>query len=809
MSVATDFTLLLGRTDAFWLTVADAILKVTLLLSAAGAITMALGRASAAVRHLVWTLALVSALVLPALSLSLPRWQLPVITLDSQASPVSSVDSQPAPPLRTVARREPAAPITETAAAPAAPAPAVAASTTQPSLSWTTLLAAVWLIGMAAIVGRLLVGMLAVQWMSRRTETIADAPWLPLARALAAELGLTRRLTFLRSPRATMPMAWGMVRRAVLMPADADDWPIDRLRIVLLHELAHVRRRDCLTHAVAQLACAFHWFNPLAWIAARHIRTERERACDDLVLAAGTRSADYAEELLEIARVMRAGRFPALVAGATLAMAHRSQLEGRLIAILDPKIRRSTVTRVRTAVAAATVSCAVLPLAAVQPWVYAEPPVIESNQIDEAGPGSIAAAPQAQPQPRPNPTPNPNPDIATRPPEVATQAAADGAGQAQNAAQAAVQGAMQGVAQGAVQGVVQSVVQSARQGAIQGATQAAVQAATQDVLGGRTFSADQDAKRSAADPRMIAALTAALKDSDKDVRETAMHALIQLRDPSIFEPLVQALKDSSPDVRESAAQGLAQLRDRRAVDPLMAALKDENAGVREKAIFGLGQLRDPRSVDALTGALKDANADVREQAAFALSQIRDPKSVDALIAALQDQNADVRQQAAFALAQLRDRRASAALAAAVKDSDADVREQAVFALGQLRDPAAVDGLVAALKDLKPDVRQQAAFALGQIRDRKAVDALIAALKDDNADVRQQAAFALGQIRDRAAVEALVLAIKDSSADVREQVAFALGQLRDPRAIEALTAALKDPVADVRQQAAFALGQLAR
>src|SRR5207253_7453555 len=122
---------------------------------------------------------------------------------------------------------------------------------------------------------------------------------------------------------------------SVIMPAEADTWPDDRLRIVLLHELAHVKRRDCLTHLLAQLACACYWFNPLVWIAVRRIRTERERACDDLVLACGTEGPDYADELLEIARLMRSERM-GLLAGATLAMAHRAQPEGRLMAILYP-----------------------------------------------------------------------------------------------------------------------------------------------------------------------------------------------------------------------------------------------------------------------------------------------------------------------------------------------------------------------------------------------------------------------------------------------------------------------------------------
>jgi HEAT repeat protein/beta-lactamase regulating signal transducer with metallopeptidase domain len=785
----------LNGLDGLVLPALDALVKVTLVLGLAASAAFALGRASAATRHLVWSLALASAVAIPALSFALPRWQLPIVTLTAESAPVVALEpvTPPAPPTSRHTRTTPRAadPVEASVRGPAL-SPAFA----MPHIPLTTALLTIWAAGVVAVLARLVLGLVAVQWMSRRTVRVTDAPWLPLARELASELGIAR-LTFLSSARASMPMAAGVFRPAVLMPEDANEWPLERLRIVLLHELAHVKRRDCLTHVIAQMACALHWFNPLAWIAARHIRTERERACDDLVLACGTAGPDYAEELLEIARVMRGGRYPAVLAGATLAMAHRSQLEGRLIAILDPKLPRSGVSRSRAALAAALVACALPPLATMQPWAVA---TVEGAALvpEDARPESaMDANPAPRLEPRPEPQPNPNPSAQAGAREtaqsVATAVSANASAAVSRQAPAIAGSAVQGAIQAGIQSSWQTVVQSVVQGAIQGANNAAQTA---------------DAKR-AADPRMVAALTAALKDSDKDVRETAMHALVQLRDPSIFEPLVQALKDPSPDVREQAAHGLGQLRDKRAVDPLMAALKDTNADVRENVVHALSQLRDPRAVDALMLALKDDNPSVREQAAFALGQIRDTRAVDALVGALKDTNADVREQAVFALGQLRDKRAAAALSPMIKDADADVREQVVFALGQLRDPAAIDGLVGALRDAKPDVREQAAFALGQIRDPRAVSPLISALKDEHADVREQAAFALGQLRDRSAVEALVVAIKDPAADVREQVAFALGQLRDPRAIDALTEALKDASADVRQQAAFALGQLIR
>ena len=115
------------------------------------------------------------------------------------------------------------------------------------------------------------------------------------------------------------------------------------MRVVLLHELAHIRRRDCLVHCLAQAALALHWCNPMMWMALARLRAERERACDDLVLVAGTRGSDYAEHLLDIARQFRRQRMGV----AAVAMARPSELEGRLLAILDPLRSRRPTDRAR------------------------------------------------------------------------------------------------------------------------------------------------------------------------------------------------------------------------------------------------------------------------------------------------------------------------------------------------------------------------------------------------------------------------------------------------------------------------------
>jgi HEAT repeat protein/beta-lactamase regulating signal transducer with metallopeptidase domain len=702
-----------------WLPLADAVAKTTVILLAAAAASLVLRQASAALRHLVWTLALTSALFLPIASFMLPKWPLPLLTVERDAPGAqahTAVAVEPAGEVAAAPRTMAAPALGRASRAPVdSTAPAASASLLD-GISWQWMLAVVWLMGATVILARIVVGLVAVRWMSRRTQVITDAAWLPIAREVARDMGVSSRLRFLRSGRASMPVAAGIFRPAVIMPEAADSWSESRLRVVLLHELAHIKRRDCLTHVLGQAACAFHWFNPLAWLAVKRARTERERACDDLVLACGTRGSDYADQLLEMARVLRGDRFPALLGGASLAMAHRSQLEGRLIAILDPRLPRSGVSRGRAMAAVALCCAAVAPLGALQPWTSRSDtaPVVAAATVLADGPSETAPVqgPPAQPgAPHGHATPHSDRPVAPSHEEFEHERQTGADGQhpeprpdpTSHAAIAEAIAAGQSFGIGVGAGVGQAVALAVT-GEI---ATALVNTAPVIALGGRQAGRQ-------ADPKMVAALTAALKDTDKEVRETAMEALVQMRDPSIFEPLVQALKDASADVREQAAFGLGQMRDKRAVQPLIASLKDEVADVREKVVFALGQLRDPAAVEGLALAVRDANADVREQAVFALGQIRDRRAVEPLISALKDSAPDVREQAAFGLGQIRDKAAVDALMVAVKDVDKDVREQVVFALGQLRDPKAIDALLIALKDQQADVRKQAAFALGQI-----------------------------------------------------------------------------------------------
>ena len=328
--------------------------RAAVVLAFAWGLTIAMRRASASARHIVWTCAIAAAALVPAAALVAPQWEVrsPVSLGTTVAAPQTPVET-PAPSARS-AESQPTAPTT-------APVAALRASIASLDPARTALM--VWAAGTLAVLLYLCLGSVSA-WRLRRRAAAASSSAADDVRTLAEALEIPQTIAVVDSETATAPMVSGIWRPLIVLPREAAAWSEDRRHVVLLHELAHIKRRDCLTQLLAQVVCAAYWFNPLAWIAARRLRAERERACDDFVLAAGTPRSAYANHLLEIAQAAQPARFSPTAAIA-VPMARRSQLEGRLMAILDPATRRSSAFYSRLA-AAALVALVSIPAAAVQ-----------------------------------------------------------------------------------------------------------------------------------------------------------------------------------------------------------------------------------------------------------------------------------------------------------------------------------------------------------------------------------------------------------------------------------------------------------
>ncbi len=307
-----------------------------LLLFARGAAVLAfaliavrlLRRSPATLRYLVLGAALTAVLVLPALETLVPTWHTGVLAVE------------PSAPI------EAALPIPDVGGATTAPAP-LAVAPADIAIPWTAILAGLWLFGLALALLRIGFGAVRARAIAYRATPHTNGHVLDAWRALDGR-GAPPRVRV--SSEVEGPIVVGAMFPIVVVPRTSTSWSAERWRIVLLHELAHVRQHDGVVNLIAQLACALHWIDPLAWIAARRLREERELAADDAVLRAGARASSYAEHLVALAIAM-----PPHAPVSVLAMAERSRFASRVIALLDAdRPRRAGLHRALGVVAAIT-----------------------------------------------------------------------------------------------------------------------------------------------------------------------------------------------------------------------------------------------------------------------------------------------------------------------------------------------------------------------------------------------------------------------------------------------------------------------
>ena len=699
-----------GETSTAGLSILIILAKATLVLIAALGVTRALERSSAVARHLVWFVALASVLLIPALA-SWGPLRLEILPADAGVVMPIGAPSEPGP----IGRDPETSTTSPSVSVPIAPKVEATVSTVRdlvsPKTSWygilrdPALLFSIWATVAVLFAIWLAWGAFMVRRIVRRSRPLDTPEWRNPLFEVADRLGLDEAPRLVRSDDAKMPFACGLLQPTIVLPAECDGWTLDRRRAVLLHELAHVRRRDLVGHTVGRFACALYWFHPLVWTAAKRLRSESERACDDLALTCGARASDYAEHLLDIVTGVRHHATPAVA----LAMARRKEFEGRMLAILDPELRRSAPSRKQTVGLVGA-------LAVMSLLVGAAVPVAQADE------GEARAA------------------VASRAPTEEGNATADSGEFADREIGKAVQtlerkALPERASQKAdtahprrldlgtvVSGAVGSVL-GREVGDIAGAaTSAAVQAA-----------AKESSKVTGATLEQLAATINAPEQQGRSDERPAMLANV-LR------------TDTSAALRRVAAWGLHNFADRDvAADALvMAVTRDRDASVREMAAWALHDAHSSSAViDSLSRALRrDADSKVRASAAWSLGNIGDKDAVEALSAALADTSRGVRLRAAWALGNVAPKTAPQPLVTLLSDSETEVRQLAAWSLFRIEDPATLPALNAAMRREKDKDTQRAIIRAIAAMGEHSVEAIKSLIDSNDPDVRATAIRAL-------------------------------------------------------------------
>lgn len=644
-------------------------LKATVVLGAAALATLVLHRGSAAARHLAWTAALLGVLALPLLAMMGPGWSVRGLALPSLASGPGPAPSSPAVLAPEAVEGSPASPASEAApprgpAPEAATAPVLAEPPARPEVrfDFAALVISAWAIGAAVVLGWLLLGAWLLGRISRRARPVTDAEWLSLVERCARQLGVRGPIELASSERVPVPCAWGVLRPRVLIPEIAGEWPVERRRAVLLHELAHVARRDCLVQTLAQVACALFWFHPLAWVAAWRLRVERERACDDLVLRADTPASDYADHLLAVVRSLRRRRMAAI---GEVAFARPSQLEGRLLAVLDPDRPRGALTATRACLAALVAAATVLPLAALRPW----------SEGAEAG-MTLTDAVRSRPE-----------DGAA---SELVRAPESEVGLARRLGWAMAEGAKQRTGFWVAYAIPRAGNTS---GNLSDSGPIELRTLNDRWPGARM--ADVLAGRKMRDPRVA---------PNRDVMVLAFHFPPGTTRPASVDRIRVQSEDLAAAFERQPLFWLGDIEEQESlewVEKLEAGLRDSE--LRSAALHAVGSHRDDQVVRAyMTGVLKSSAPDeVRSSAAERMARFGDAETVDLLVATLHDDGSEeVRGAAVQALGQMHSDASTRALSKLARDRNEseDLRRRAIEALGEKANAEAeqtLDELVAA------------------------------------------------------------------------------------------------------------------
>jgi len=201
-----------------------------------------------------------------------------------------------------------------------------------------------WLIGSVFTAGRVATGMVVCARNRRRAKPPESVRINALVEKFSNRIGLKRIPVAMISSSTAVAYVNGIIKPAVFLPSHALRWPEDKLASVLLHELAHIKRKDHISWPLINLAVSWLWFNPLIWVVLGRIRRDKEIACDDYAISKGFNKNRYAKHLLEVYTFITSSDRPALV---SLPFARKNQVRERIIYMLNHRTDRRPISRAR------------------------------------------------------------------------------------------------------------------------------------------------------------------------------------------------------------------------------------------------------------------------------------------------------------------------------------------------------------------------------------------------------------------------------------------------------------------------------
>ncbi len=343
---------------AFLWTLADISIRASVAAALVGGALAALRVRAGAVRHAAWTAVLVAMLFMPALIRSTPVIAVPM-PFNAPPFPVSFEAGHREAAVKFVPARSTAS----GGRAGAVIGRGSSNGTLRPPptpvkapVNWLALALRLYELGALAMLLRFLVGWWGVIRIAASADRLASSERLAIARS--------RNIDVRESRAISVPVTVGVTRCTVLLPSGWRAWSHEKLRAVLAHEMAHVRRRDPLVAFIAHLNRCLFWFHPLSWFLERTIAATAEQTADEEAMTVlGDRRA-YAEILLEMARAVapRGGR----VAWFGVGMDGSGMLKGRIGCALSGASPRR-VSAVRRAMVVVSCVSAILVAVACRP----------------------------------------------------------------------------------------------------------------------------------------------------------------------------------------------------------------------------------------------------------------------------------------------------------------------------------------------------------------------------------------------------------------------------------------------------------